>query len=514
MRNVFIALALVLLALASCGKESTGSGGDGAGNIILTVSGEPVVTVSRADGRTAKEGNVMNTLSLWLVKNDVILIHKHLITPGDDPDKVEVVFSKDGRSASMKFTDIPRGDCTLYVVANYDDLDDGVYKEGAKIDDGFRNMLLSKTEIPDGESPEFGDEGMPCSAVVNLSVSAGNNYVSARLLRCVGRLTISVRNNIAYSSLFFRSVGLSRQNPSLAYIFEHDNRIPPESRNVSFPDLTELTRVDALTDEPVPIYDTYLYETAPEDEAEPFTFSLFGAVYRDSYKTEDVVIDYRQEYTFEADMYGSLNSNDLFLLRSAASENYYLGDDGGLTYRFFSGDTELTYHRGIENFFWHFSGAGSAVLTNVGTGRQIRLDGETAEMVSGGNGSLFTINTDGSLSGIRLSNGDYSLAIDPDRNIYGTKDRNGSLVTHWIYRRVKLGNPGSVPYFKDAVYEIPLVPRTLTYIDTYGIPQDLKRIYRNEHVKLTIGVFYNRELGQLDFQVEPWHRKESETTFD
>ena len=520
MRNVFIASALVLLALASCGKESTGSGGDGAGNIILTVSGEPVVTVSRADGRTAKEGNVMNTLSLWLVKNDEILIHKHLITPGDDPDKVEVIFSKDGRSASMKFTDIPRGDCTLYVVANYDDLDDGVYKEGTKIDDGFRNMLLSKTEIPDGESPEFGDEGMPCSAVVNLSVSAGDNYVSARLLRCVGRLTISVRNNIAYSSLFFRSVGLSRQNPSLAYIFEHDNRIPPESRNISFPDLTEIQRVDALTDEPVPIYDTYLYETAPEDEAEPFTFSLFGAVYRDSYKTEDVVIDYRQEYTFDADMYGSLNSNDLFLLRSAASENYYLGDDGGLTYRFFSGDTELKYHRGIENYFWKFSGTGNSTITNVATGRQIKLDGTEASMVADGDGSSFRLNSgsdwSGStrLPGIRFSSGDYSLTIDPDLGLYGTNNKNNAEETHWMARKVDVVESGAVPYFKDAEYEIPLVERPITYIDEYGVSRELRHIYRNEHVKLNIGVFYNRELGEFDFQVEPWERKDSETTFD
>lgn len=506
-------LVLLALAFSSCGKETAGSGEDGTGNIILTVSEAPAVTVTRA-GRTAREGNVMNTLSLWLVKNDEILIHKHLVTPGDDPDKVEVIFSEDGRSASMNFTDIPRGDCTLYVVANYDDLDDGIYKEGTKIDDGFRNMLLSKTEIQDGESPEFGDEGMPCSAVVNLSVSAGNNYVSARLLRCVGRLTISVRNNIAGCSLFFRSVGLSKQNPSLAYIFEHDNQIPPESRNVSFPDLTELKRVDALTDEPVPIYDTYLYETTPGEESDPLTFSLFGAVYRDSYKTEDVEIDYRQEYTFGSDMSGSLTPNDLFLLRSAASENYYIGDDDGLTYRYFSGDTELTYHRGIENYFWLFSGSNSATLTNIGTGRQISLDGETAGMVGGGNGTLFTISKDGTLSGVRFSSGGYSLAIDPDRNIYGANDRNGDLVTHWLYRRVNLGNAGSVPYFRDAEYEIPLVPRTLTYIDSYGIPQDLRRVYRNEHVQLTIGIFYNRELGQLDFQVEPWHRKDGETTFD
>lgn len=516
MKTKVIAFALSLLNLflaVSCGKDSVGSGQDGTGTVVITLSGEPFSNVTR----TAKEGNVMNTLSLWLVKNDEILIHKHLLTPGTESNDVEVDFAEDGKSATMKFTDIPRGNCTLYVVANYEDLDDGVYVQGAKIDDGFKNMLLSKTDLEDGKSPTFDEKGMPCSAAIDFSVSAGENQVSARLLRCVGRLTISVRNNIAESSMFFKSVGLSKRNASLAYVFEHDKEIPAESKNLAFPELSEIKRVDAQTQEPVVIYDTYLYETTPEDQAEPFTFSLFGAVYRDSYKTEDVALGERQEYSFGSDM-SSVTTGDIFVLRSTASDNYYIGDNNGLTYRFFSGDTELKYHRGIENYFWRFSGTGTSKITNVATGRQIKLDGAVASMVDEGEGTNFNLNIDWSgstrLSGVRFSSGNYSLTIDPDLGLYGTNNKNNAKETHWLARKVNVVESGAVPYFKDAEYEIPLVERPITYIDKYGVSQKLRHINRNEHVKLNIGIFYNRELGEFDFQVEPWEEKDSETTFD
>lgn len=512
MKTKSIAFFLSLIALVSCGKDPSGSVLEGTGSVVVTLSGAPFSTVTR----TAQEGNVMNTLSLWLVRNDVILIHKHLLTPETESNDMDVDFAEDGKSATMKFTDIPRGNCTLYVVANYKDLDDGVYREGERIDDNFKNMLLSKTEISDGSSPTFDAEGMPCSAAIDFSVSAGENLVTARLLRCVGRLTISVRNNIAESSMFFRSVGLSRQNPSLAYVFEHDNEIPAGSRNLGFPELDGIKRVDAQTKDPVVIYDTYLYETAPEDQAEPFMFSLFGAVYRDSYKTEDVEIGERREYSFDANMTASATKDDTFLLRSAASGNYYIGDNDGLVCRFFSGDTELKYHRGIENYFWKFSGEVNSTITNVGTGRQIRLDGDDAEMVAAGDGTSFRLNTEylSASPSLRFSSGTYSLTVDPDLGLYGTNNRNDANETHWIVRKVNVVEAGSVPYFKNAEYEIPLVERPITYIDEYGVSRELRQIYRNEHVKLNIGVFYNRELGEFAFQVEPWDRKDSETTFD
>lgn len=506
-RNIVMALMAVTMYIsASCGKESSGTGTEGTGDLVLTISNLPQVTVSR----TAVD--VMNTLSLWLVRDDVIVIHEHLLTRGNEND-VDVTFNEDGKTAVMKFRDIERGNYTLYAVANYKDLDKGYYKEGVNIDDGFRNIVLDPIE--DGKAPEFGEVGVPCSAAVDFSIGAGENKVSARLLRCVARLTISVRNNIAGSSMFFRGVGLSKQNPTHAYAFEHENEIPAASKKVSFPEMTDFVRVDAQTEEPVMIYDTYLYETVPESEAEPLTFSLFGAVYGDDYSKDDLKIAYRKEYTFAENMTATATVSDMFLLRSAASDSYYIGDvDGVLRYRFFSGDTELRNHRGIENYFWRFTSNNSSTITNVGTGRQIRLDGATASMVAAGSGTSFRLTRDRNVSGIRFVSGNYSLTIDPDLGIYGSAYKSASLATHWLFRKVEEGQDSAVPYFVDAEYEIPLAPRTMTYIDQYGVAQTLRHIHRNEHVKLTVGVFYNRELGQFDFQVEPWDKKDNETTFD
>ena len=501
-----VIIAVLLFILASCGRESAGIGNEGTGDIVLTISNLPQVTVSRVMG----QDDVMNTLSLWLVRDDVIVIHEHLLTR-DEVNDVDVTFDEDGKTAVMRFRDIERGNYTLYVVANYKDLDKGRYHQGAQIDEGFKNMVLDPIE--DGKAPEFGEDGIPCSFAVDFTVHAGENKVSAQLLRCVGRLTISVRNNIAGSTMFFRSVGLSKQNPTHAYAFGHENEIPAASTNVSFPEMTDFVQVDAQTPDPVTIYDTYLYETAPASESDPLTFSLFGAVYRSGYEKSDIKIAHRKEYLFAENMTTNATSKDMFLLRSAASDNYYIGDvDGALRYRFFSGDTELRNPRGIENYFWKFTSNSSSTITNVGTGRQIKLDGATASMVAAGGGTTFRISRDA--SGVRFYSGNYSLTIDPDLGIYGSTDKSTSLATRWLFRTATAGQDNAVPYFVDAEYEIPLVPRAMTYIDRYGVAQELRHIHRNEHVKLTIRVFYNRELGQFDFQVEPWDTKDNETTFD
>ena len=540
-------LAAVLSLAAACSKGDAG-GNDadgGTGSLTLTIGGVPETTLTR----TAAEGNVMNLLSIWIVNRDSgkILVHEHLLQKGtsigDEPSEVPsadeterstvldyVRFSEDGKSAEMRFVDISRGNCTLYAVANFQELDHGKYVVGAKIDDAFRDMLLSETELPDGESPAYSDtDGMPCSAAVDFSIGAGENHVSAELLRCVGRLTIAVRNNIAESSLFFSKIGLSAQNPTLSYVFRHDGgKIPGKSRNVNFRELDGMKRVDAVAQagtEPVTIYDSYLYETTPDNPAD-FTFSLFGAVYRAGTKAEDVKIGLRREYNFDENVTENATVSDTFVLRSAASSGYYIGDvDGRPAYRFFSGDTELKHHKDIENFFWKFSSSTKGTITNVGTGRQLSLAGEAASMVDNGNGTTFTLKTGDKISGTGtgtvtgiglrfLAPDGYSLAIGPDSGIYGSKDKDNSLETHWIFRKVETGAENTIPYFIDAEYEIPRVLRTMTYIDRYGNAQALNHIARNEHIYLTIGIFYNRELGQFDFQVEPWREKDSETTFD
>lgn len=533
------AVLMLLPALFSCGKEpSSAAGGEngGTGDLVLNISSAPEVTVTKGGTKTPKEGNVMNLLSIWIVNRESgeILVHEHLLARGDNTSDENtstqmgyVNFSEDGKSAQMKFSDIPRGNCTLYAVANFRELDEGVYVVGAKIDEAFKDMMLNKTIAP-GESPVYDDEnGMPCSAVVDFSIGAGENRVSAEMLRCVGRLTIAVRNNIEDSSLFFSEIGLSHQNPTNGYVFAHENgAIPAVSKDVAFPELKDIVRVDAMSTDPIPIYDTYLYETDPLSTApDKFTFSLFGAVYRKSVSSDEVKLAYRQEYRFSENNSTASTLSDVFVIRSAASNNYYIGDeDGKLTVRFFSGDTELRHHKGIENWFWRFSGSSSTTITNVATGRQIRISEETASVVEAGQGTTFSIVTNdliGGTSGGTLSSGirflapdGYSLTITTEETLCGTLNRTNTLETHWHFRKVEKGDADAIPYFEGAEYEIPRVDRTMTYIDEYGIAQELNHIGRNQHIRLNIGVFYNQELSEFNFVVEPWREKHSETTFD
>ena len=532
------AVLMILPTLFSCGKETSSDGSEngGTGDLVLNIATAPEVTVTKGEGsKTPKEGNVMNLLSIWIVNRESgeILVHEHLLARGDNTSDEStstqvgyVNFAEDGKSAQMKFMDIPRGNCTLYAVANFRELDEGIYVVGAKIDDAFKDMMLNET-IASGESPVYDDvNGMPCSTVVDFSIGAGENRVSAEMLRCVGRLTIAVRNNIEDSSIFFREIGLSHQNPTNAYVFEHEGgAIPAVSKDVAFPELKNIVRVDAMTADPVPIYDTYLYETDPLSVTpDKFTFSLFGAVYRKTVSSDDVRLAWRQEYLFSENNTTSYNLSDMFVIRSAASNNYYIGDsDGKLAIRFFSGDTELRHHKGIENWFWKFTGTSSSTITNVATGRQIRLSGETAEMVEAGEGTTFSIISNDVISGTGTSTSSglrfrapdgYSLTVNTEEQLYGSNNRNNTLETHWYFRKVEKGAEEAIPYFDGAEYEIPRVNRTMTYIDEYGVAQELNHIGRNQHIRLNIGVFYNRELSQLEFEVEPWRKKDSETTFD
>lgn len=524
--------ATLLLVLASCAKETAGVEEGGTGSLTLRIGTVPEAVLTKA-GRSAAEGDEMSKLSVWVVRRGggsdegTIIIHEHLLSPGDEITSggtekesgsilSSVEFASDGKSAQMRFIDVPRGNFTLYAVANFEELDHGEYAVGKKIDENFLDMLVNTTALGDGESPKFDGEtslGMPCSAAVDFSIGAGENSVTAEMRRCVGRLTIAVRNNIAGSALFFKGVGLSARNPSKGYVFAHEGAAVPEgTAEVAFPEPDGFSRVPALTEEPVEIYDTFLYETMPEDK--PFTFNLFGAAYPIEVGLQDVSLAYRQEYAFGTFTSDIPASDTQFLISSAASEDYYVGDNGGLSLRFFSDDAELKSHNGIENWFWTFSGTG--VITNVGTGRQITLDGASASLSETGTTFTLTQETVSGISALRFSAGSMSLGVNPDVGIVGTNGKESEPETHWRLRKAvaKAGGENGIPYFKDASYEIPRVTRPFTYIDGYGVAQPLTHIDRNEHVRLVIGIFYNREIGQFGFTVEPWREKKSETTFD
>lgn len=496
-KRLFISL-IVLVTLFSCGKEITPSPGtSGTGTLHISFD------MGASTKAGAKDGDIIKKGSLWLVdsKDEEIMAFR--------------TFSPNAASAVVTMESIQRGDYILYVVANYSGLD--TYTNG-KIDDNFKKHLL-KT-VAAGESPTFTEgSGMPCSSVQQVHIAAGENYVSAHLQRCVGRLSINVRNNISSHKLAIGGIGLSDNNPTTGYLFpSSDGSIPPSATDVAFPELTQ--HVVLATNENKDVYDVYLYDTGEATSANGITFTLFGAIYKDQTPDENIAISSRDDYSF-GDNSTSISAGGPYVIRSASSSTHYIGDLGasGLGVREFTGDEELKHYHEIEYFLWTVSGSSSqGTFKNVKTGRYITLDGANPGL--GTSGTKFYFRTGTGNGGLLFSTikqwKRYSLTLDPNatNGLSGTTGKESWGETGWLIRTATAGAV-KVPYFIGSDYEIPRVKRTINYLDKYGNTQDLKSISRNEHVEVSINVFYNREWGQFDFEVKGWNTiGGNETTFD
>ena len=265
-------LLITLLTLLSCAKEGGGrvDYGPETGNLYVSFDvsamNPPIVGVTKdnADaGHVLSEGSdgVMKIGRMWLV---------------DKADKV-VVFRKteDNKSNSriMKFSNVKRGEYTLYILLNSTELD-GFVEENI-IDDNFKKKCL--TEITSGSSPEYDVEsGVPCSIVKDVAIAAGDNRVDVSLQRCVGRLTVVVLNNIHDCKLAIGGIGLSKVNPSTGYYFPQSDGSVPSYTDLAFHDLDNNLVVLEPSKNKI-IFDRYVYET--KEISEGLSFRLFGAVY-------------------------------------------------------------------------------------------------------------------------------------------------------------------------------------------------------------------------------------------
>lgn len=503
-KRLFISL-IALVTLFSCGKEVTPSP-DTSGTGTLHISFDMGASTKAG----AKDGDIMKTGSLWLVDASGKVIVFDTATPNVT-------------SFEKTITNIQRGDYTLYLVANYTGLN--TYTVGKNIDDGFTKRLLST--ITSGQSPEFNEEvGMPCSSVQQVHIAAGENHISAHLQRCVGRLSINVRNNISSHKLAIGGIGLSDNNPTTGYLFPSaDGSIPPSATDVAFPELAQ--HVVLATNENKDVYDVYLYDTGEAISANGITFTLFGAVYEDQTPDENISIS-QPKYSFSNNDTNLSNGGE-YLIRSAESNVIYIGDleNSGIGVREFSSDEVLKTYKDIKNFLWRAEVSGNQVkFKNVGTARYITLSETTAGLDSSGtqfyfsddtgNGALlFSTNRSWIWWSYSYSYG-YSLTLNSASNgLSGTTGMESNSRTRWLVRTATSSTGDHIPHFIGSDYEIPRVKRTINYLDKHGNTQILKGISRNEHVEVSINVFYNREWGQFDFEVEGWKIIDgNETTFD
>lgn len=464
------------------------------------------VTQDNADaGHVLSEGSdgVMKTGRMWLV----------------DKNNNVVVFGEMGvnnsTSTKHEFTNIKRGEYTLYILLNSTDLDR--FTKGEKIDDSFKKKCLAT--ITSGASPEYKVEsGVPCSIVKDVAIAAGKNYVDVSLQRCVGRLTVVVLNNIHDCQLAIGGIGLSAVNPSMGYYFPQSDGSVPGYTPLAFHDLDYKNPVVLLPSKNKIIFDRYIYET--KDIPEGLSFRLFGAVY---VKDDKVTPRSFNSYTFTENP--SLENGKKYLLRSAASasSNYYIGvlNDGGLGCDEFLDDEELIRNPKIENFLWTVEGNGN--LKNVGTKKYITLNYSTRTQVDlglGDSGTSFFYFTGSTTSGYLITNYGYGygygLACDPEsaRGLVAIDSPNTKTNTRWILREATLDNNNTYPVYKDCVCEIPYRQHAINYIDDYGVSKLLTRIKRNEHVTVSINVSYDRKYMQFGFEVKAWKPIDNTTTFD
>ena len=355
-------LVFTLLALLSCAKESGERVRDdqGTGTLYVRFDVPANAGVTKVDGvsgggydgthNVLEKDNIIQHGRLFLVDND-----RTVVAYRKASDNKDGVIENSSRTEVI--TGIKRGNYKLYVFVNGSkeqaEIFDKAYPNPHKLSiDDLLKTKLSDHDLVGGNSPSFTkDEGIPCTFVTDVAITAGNNYVDAHLERCVGRLTIKVLNNIPDRKLAIRSIGLSADNPTNGYYFPSSSAVTKGA----FPELEGV--IEFALNENKTIFDHYVYEK--DVLYEGLTFDLIGAVY-----------------------------------------------------------------------------------------------GDTAT--------------------VKFENGSFS---GEDKEI--KRER----------RQIKI-------------------------VDTYGDAQPLRQIKRNEHVTVSINIFYNRELDQFDFNVLSWKEISNETTFD
>ena len=493
-----LAAAFLTLSAISCAKDTPAKDkpvyGEGEGNLHISFS-----TAGTTKAGTAQEGDIIKTARLWLIDAD---------------DNVMRFYSADNinvASGEATIKNIKRGVYTLCILANCKELDS--YVTGSKIDDGFKRKLLPA--ISDGSAPAFTEEtGMPCSAVIHQEITVGENYVEAHLLRCVGRISIRIRNNIGDSKIAIGSVGLSKNNPSTGYLFEPlDSSVPPTVTNLSFKELTGITTIAPY--ETKEVYDSYLYEIDASTAVNGITFDLLGGIYDAAVRDEDISIAYRTQYNFGNNLstLGDVSGNK-YLIRSVESSTRYVGYTGETRVGTgeFTEDAELEYFKDTPNYLWEFVGnSSSAKLKNVKTGNYLDEDLNMTADASKAQAFTITNNAGKFLFGYRGWLGTYYITYDAGKL---SVQRNNTGTTAQWYLRLLDESSINEPYFENVLREIPREARPIHYVDKYGAHNKLERIDRNEHITVTVNIFYNREMGEFKFEVEGWSGKDSETTFD
>ena len=541
MKRFLSILALGLVFLSSCLSELQGDRDEvsGPSNIVLKIS-----TKAQTKGG-ASDGDVMSNLHIWLVYNNSV--ERYL-----SQDDAACTIS--GSTATATFNDVPRGACTIYLVAN---LPKGsplpkTYAVGNSIDEGFLKYVLPK--VVDYEPP-FGDStpGMPLSTSVSLSVGAGTNRVSAELVRTCAKLSITVRNNTTNNTIILKDLIFTNKNPNVGYLFEQSDYSIPDA--VSFGPFMSITHSSGETvSDVIPhggertYIQQYMYETATNGAAD-LGFEIVGGLFPKGTESAQLKTTPAHHDPVGDNPVSSINSglkeNEYYLIKNSVSDYflYYDSVNKQLKAKEIALSSLLEMNdNDLKPYKWNISTDGTRI-SEIVDGSSINISTTGAiSLTNGGTVKSAGYSTKG---GFRFYNGSvsgsrknytvntYTLQVTesgevncnsikqtvrsskrPELSGYVANDESCYFqlykVTFVEESEAKLVGPDNT--LADVYFDKTI--SSLNYINKYGIPVPLEQIRRNQDVKIVVNIHYNPNSGVLYFETTDWAKDNNETTFD
>lgn len=561
MKRFLSILALGLVFLSSCLSELQGDRDEvsGPSNIVLKIS-----TKAQTKGG-ASDGDVMSNLHIWLVYNNSV--ERYL-----SQDDAACTIS--GSTATATFNNVPRGACTIYLVANLPkgNLLPETYAVGKSINEDFLKYVLP--EVVKYEPP-FGDStpGMPLSTSVSLSVGAGTNRVSAELVRTCAKLRITVRNNTTNNTIILKDLIFTNKNPNVGYLFEQsDYSIPGKASFGPFKSITHSsgeTVSDVIPQGGERTYiQQYMYETATNGAAD-LGFEIVGGLFpkgTQSAQLKEVSTIIPAHYERVGDdpvsSIDKLGPNEYYLIKNSKSNYclYYDSVDKNQPLKAKEIDLKSLSKMNdndLKPCIWNIStdtdGTYISEIVDDASSNSINISTTGAiSLTNGGKVKSAGYSTDkgfrfynGSVSGSRKNYtvNTYTLQVTESSEERSEVNCNSIEKTVRSSKRPELSGyvaDENSCYFQ--LYKVTFVKEytsssgvklvgpdntladvyfdktisSLNYINKYGIPVPLEQIRRNQDVKIVVNIHYNPNSGVLFFETSDWDVSDNnnETTFD
>lgn len=408
---------LLLLAVSACQQEQVPA------SLTLEFNMEPVVTrggsdsavtelylevkdgvmtpcdapeslpVTKAGDGNVEDGGGMADLTVFLVDDNDRIVERRSIS---DMDGTTV--------RQLNFLDLEKGDYTVYAYANT--VGNDWFDMPAENETSFalyKDALLKKL---DNGLPVVNNSRMPLTGTLDMTLTEGNNSRKVEMLRPVGKLTMTVINEMA-SAVTAEDLSFGNILPSTGYVFRHDDILPEDSSSNPYHEInTGHSSHSIIPGSYHVLYESLLYE-AHESEGMKITMSYEG-----------------NDYTFQENLSDRLNKiKDEKILIKLYDGNTFASDDrflkltkgNGLGYRLEMVDaSELD-----DDCFWQLGSAGKQQrpLYHLGYNVYLNMDDDeisftkTAESFKfGGSNDYSTIIKDNMMLTYDAATGNFSVS--------------------------------------------------------------------------------------------------------